>query len=162
LPPIDAAVKTGREPKRPDASTRVSVGSGSGSGSAETPRPSPPDAREGVVASPPDAAPEPEPPPKVRLTEEVVFDEGSFSFPSSGDAVLDKIAKAMKADPRLTAKITGYADSTEGGRNPGAHASARANAIRTRLGDKGVDRNKISTSSRVVDGSGHVAKIVVE
>jgi serine/threonine-protein kinase len=158
LPPIDAAPKTGREPKRADASTRVAVGSGS----AETPRPAPPDARAEIAAGPPDAAPEPEPPPKIRLTEEVVFPEGSFSFPKSGEAVLDKIAKAMKDDPRLTAKLTGYADSTEGGRDPGAYASARANAVKLRLGDKHVDRNKISTSSRVVDGSGHVVKIVVE
>jgi eukaryotic-like serine/threonine-protein kinase len=148
LPPIDASPRGGREPKRA-ADARAGVAASLA-----------PDARvETVAAGPPDAAPVVEPTPKVRITETIEYAANGFSS-STGAAELDRIARAMKDDPRLVAKIVGHAATTEGGKSPENLASSRANAVMIGLTSRGVSRDRISMSSRV-DGSS-IAKITVE
>jgi outer membrane protein OmpA-like peptidoglycan-associated protein len=156
LLPADAAPRgtTGRNTK-PDARTTTTIGGNQ----------SPPDAAPAVVrVDPPDAAPvvvrieSPDAaPPRAELDVTIAFDHQSFSYIGNG-ADLDRVAEVMKADPRLRATITGFADNTEGGRTPDQLAFSRANALKMHLVNRRVDRDRFKLDGRVVDADGNAQR----
>lgn len=99
-------------------------------------------------ALPPVAAPPPPVPQKIVLRG-VNFEFDSDAIRSDDQAVLDAAIEALRADPAVKVKITGFTDST----GPDAHnqmlSKRRAASVGDYLSSKGVDSSRLT-----VDGMG--------
>jgi outer membrane protein OmpA-like peptidoglycan-associated protein len=160
LLPADAASRgiTGRNTK-PDARTTTATIDKNQSPPDAAPsvvRVEPPDAAPVVVRiEPPDAAP-----PRGEIVVKIAFNHQSFSYTGNG-ADLDRVAEAMKADPRLRATITGLADNTEGGATPDQLALSRANALKMHLVNRKVDRDRFELHGFVVEADGNAQRAII-
>lgn len=78
----------------------------------------------------------------------VLFPSNSSQFKVSS---LDEIVKAMKADPKLTLALDGYADATASSEFNLALSKRRAKAVKSYLISKGIAANRITSNAHGED-----------
>jgi outer membrane protein OmpA-like peptidoglycan-associated protein len=112
------------------------------------PVPVPPPPEPAPVTPPPEPVAPPHQPQELR-TDEIHFEPGSARLTNIAKAILDDVALRMRQEPRSTAIVIGYTDSTEA---TGANKDLdrrRAEAVRDYLVSRhGIDSSRITVEAR--------------
>ena len=79
------------------------------------------------------------------MVDEAYFDFDKIIIKPAGFDFLDKVVSVLKSRPELFVKIQGHTDSIGTKAYNDVLSLKRANAVKTYLMDKGIDKNRLSS-----------------
>ncbi|TAK81698.1 MAG: hypothetical protein EPO12_07875 [Aquabacterium sp.] len=85
---------------------------------------------------------------KLNIPSDISFDTGRSDIRPELRGVLDQFAQGLQSQPNLVVRIVGHTDSTGSDAVNDPLSVARANSVRSYLGDRGLNSNRVETSGK--------------
>lgn len=85
---------------------------------------------------------------KLNIPSDISFDTGRSDIRPELRGVLDQFAQGLQGQPNLVVRIVGHTDSTGSDAINDPLSVARANSVRSYLGDRGLGANRVETSGK--------------